>query len=128
MMGEIAYTPLVFRKDKFFRDRENYAEWWKISCAHCGHGVLLYQKDGRSKLFRCYLNRIFAPIKYAELQKDKTMTVKKMPKLSCPNCNTLLGIPLLHWEGRLAFRLIRGNWAKQKLDDATAEKFRESIK
>ena len=57
----------------------------------------------------------------------KTITVKKMPKLVCPNCKTLLGIPMLHWEGRLAFRLIRGNWTKQKLTNETIKKFRESV-
>ncbi len=117
----------MFRKDKFFRDRDNCAKWWKISCAQCGEGVLLYQKDGRGKLSRCYLNRIFAPTRYAELQNDKTMTVKRMPKLGCPKCNALLGIPMLHREGRLAFRLIRGSWAKQKLNNAEAEELKKIV-
>ena len=127
MSGETTSNPLVLKKDKFFRNRENCAEWWKISCSQCRQGVLLYQKDGHGKLFRCYLNRIFAPIKYTELQNDKTLTLKKIPKLVCSNCKTLLGIPMLHWEGRLAFRLIRGSWTKQKLVNEAIKKFKESV-
>ncbi len=119
--------PLSFRKDKFFRDRDNYAEWWKISCTQCGNGVLLYQKDGHGKLFRCYLNRIFAPAKYAEFQNNGVITTKKMPRLECQKCHILLAMPMLHWESRLAYRLIPGKWVKYKLNDTSAEEFRESV-
>ena len=127
MNNEIINSPLAFRKDKFFRNRDSYAEWWKISCTNCGRGVLLYQKDGHGKLYRCYLNRIFAPTKYAELQNDKAMTTKRMPRLACPECNTLLAVPVLHWEGRLAYRLIPGKWVKHKLDDGAVFTFQNFL-
>ena len=125
-MKSAANAPVSFKRDKFFRDRDSRAEWWKISCAQCGQGILLYQKDGRIKLLRCYLNRIFAPTKYARLQYDKTINVKKMPKLACSKCDILVGVPMLHREGRPAFRLIRGNWVKQKLNNALAKEFIKS--
>ncbi|MCL4358321.1 MAG: hypothetical protein M1505_01120 [Patescibacteria group bacterium] len=126
-MKEITVTSFSFRRDKFFRDRDSYAEWWKISCVQCEQDILLDQKDEHGKLFRCYLNRIFAPTKYAELQNDKTMTVKKMPRFTCPKCNTLIGVPMFHREGRLAFKLIRENWVKYKLDEARAKEFKKDI-
>ncbi len=103
-----------FRRDKFYRDRDSYAEWWTIGCSACAQKVLLYQKDGHGKLYRCYLNRIFAPSDYANLQYDSRLTVKKLPNLVCAHCKNLLGIPMLHWEGRLAFRLIKGRWVRRK--------------
>jgi hypothetical protein len=127
MNGKTTGVALSFRKDKFFRARDSYAEWWKICCAQCGNGVLLYQKDGHGKLFRCYLNRIFAPTKYAELEGNEIMTKKKMPRLECQKCHTLLGMPMLHWEGRLAYRLIPGKWFRHKLYEKAAKEFKESL-
>jgi len=36
-------------------------------------------------------------------------------------------VPILHWEGRIAYRLIPNKWIKHKLDDAAAEEFRKSV-
>lgn len=100
------------KKDKFFRDRGKVAEIWDIKCVKCDEKILLYQKDGRGKLHRCYINRIFEPYFYAKLQEQNGLTKKNMPALKCPNCDTLIGTPMLHWEGRLAFFLIQGKWYK----------------
>ncbi len=101
------------KKDKFFRDREKVAEMWDIKCTECNEKVLLYQKDGRGKLHRCYLNRIFDPPFYARLQQEQGLTKKDMPPLRCHGCDTLIGMPMLHWEGRLAYFLIQGKWSKK---------------
>lgn len=101
------------KRDKFFRDREKVAEMWDIKCTRCNEKVLLYQKDGRGRLHRCYLNRIFDPPFYAKLQQEQGLTKKEMPPLRCPHCDTLIGMPMLHWEGRLAYFLIHGRWSKK---------------
>jgi len=100
------------KRDRFFRDREKVAEIWDINCTECKKKILLYQKDGRGKLHRCYLNRIFDPPFYAKLQQNQWLTKKDMPPLRCQNCNTLVGTPMMHWEGRLAYFLIQGRWSK----------------
>ena len=105
---------VIIKKDKFFRDREKVAQMWNIKCTNCKSTVLLYQKDGRGQLHRCYLNRIFDPDFYAELQNNPNLTKKTMPLLICSNCSTLIGTPTLHREGRLAYLLILGTWSKEK--------------
>lgn len=122
---DIAGTEYAFRydsddtvkikKDIFFREREKTAEMWDICCQACGSKVLLYQKDGRGKLHRCYLNRILDPPYYANLQDSAIENSKKgMPVLKCHNCNEILGYPMLHREGRLAFFLLQGKWKYKK--------------
>jgi hypothetical protein len=65
-------------------------------------------------LHRLYLNRIFAPDRYAILQYDHTVrTPHDMPNLVCNVCSVTVGTPMLHWEGRLAFRLIPGTYSKK---------------
>ncbi|MBI3337112.1 MAG: hypothetical protein HY005_00610 [Candidatus Staskawiczbacteria bacterium] len=100
------------KKDKYFRDRGRVFKILQISCAKCGKEVLLYQKDGRGGLKRLYLNRILAPENLALLQ-DTTESVKQMQLLKC-ECRNYIGIPMLHREGRLAFRLIYGSFTKHK--------------
>ena len=71
------------KKDLFFRDREKVAEIWDIRCVKCNKKVLLYQKDGRGKLHRCYLNRILDPPFYAKLQREQGLAKKEVPPLRC---------------------------------------------
>ena len=101
------------KKDSFFRSREKVAEMWDIKCLNCNAKVLLYQKDGRGRLHRCYLNRIFDPDSYSSLQ-DTVQSKKEMPLLKCQSCNETIGYPTLHWEGRLAFLLVHGKWYYEK--------------
>ena len=104
------------KKDKWFRDRESTYVVLSIGCAACGTEVLLYQKDGRGDLKRLYLNRILAPETLAVLQ-DTVSDEKQLTMLKCPKCAADIGIPMLHREGRLAFRLILGASSKNKVKE-----------
>ena len=101
------------KKDKYWRDRDSTNIIIDIVCVNCNNSVFLYQKDGRGNLYRAYLNRIVAPEEIASLQ-DKIVSVKQMNPLLC-KCGKMIGIPMDHWEGRLAFRLIKGAYAKKRL-------------
>ncbi len=100
------------KKDKYFRDRQSTYVILGICCVQCKKEVLLYQKDGRGGLKRLYLNRILAPKTLASLQ-DVVESVKQLTLLKC-ECGNNIGIPMLHREGRLAFRLISGSFTKHK--------------
>jgi hypothetical protein len=102
------------KKDQYFRSRGSICATWRISCTRCGAELLVYQKDGRGALKRAYLNRIRAPEHFARLQ-DLCRTASDLRPLACVACNALIGNPMLHWEGRLAFRLILGAWRKSIL-------------
>ena len=103
------------KKDKYRRARGGKAEVWTIHCAKCNELVLVYQKDGTGTLKRCYLNRILAPAPLEKLQRDPAIgSVKDLTGLWCPDCQALIGSPMLHHEGRLAFRLMLGSWSKKR--------------
>jgi hypothetical protein len=99
------------KKDSFFRSRGNVCQLWNIFCANCHEPLFVYQKDGRGSLKRTYLNRIVGPETLASLQ-DVDLTPRTMQPLRCTKCETLIGVPMMHWEGRLAFRLRPGSWTK----------------
>lgn len=102
------------KKDKYLRARGGWARIFDISCTTCGEWILRYQKDGIGKLLRCYLNRILAPDGRAALQHDPTIQEPKdMQNLVCPKCGTVIGSPMKHIDGRLAFRLIKGKYSKK---------------
>ncbi|MFH1968501.1 MAG: hypothetical protein ABIJ84_03890 [bacterium] len=100
------------KKDKYFRDRGNVFKILQLSCARCGKKILLYQKDGRGILHRLYLNRILAPENLACLQ-ENVESASELERLIC-ECGNIIGIPMQHWEGRVAFRLINGTFKKQQ--------------
>ena len=100
------------KKDKYLRDRGNVFKILQMSCAKCGKEILLYQKDGRGILHRLYLNRILAPESLACLQ-DSVESASELERLIC-ECGNIIGIPMQHWEGRVAFRLISGTFKKQQ--------------
>lgn len=102
------------KNDKYRASRGGTAKLVDVICANCNYKVLLYQKDGPGWLKRCYLNRIFEPSEYSKLQKDKSInSQEKMPKLICLNCKKLIGLPMKHKDGRLAFTLIRGSFKRR---------------
>ena len=102
------------KKDKYFRAREGFGKFLDVFCANCGSKVLVYQKDGRGKLLRCYLNRIVWPEIYSALQGDAAIqNPSDMPKLTCPSCEVVIGAPMRHEDKRLAFRLIYGRFSKK---------------
>lgn len=85
-----------------------------IHCANCGAWILRYQKDGPGNLLRCYLNRIFTPPDLEKLQRDsRIQEPKDMPNLECGSCLALIGTPMRHEDGRLAFRLIKGKYMRK---------------
>lgn len=90
---------------------------FNILCAQCGEQILYYQKDGIGWLKRCYLNRIFSPEKWEKLQYDKNIKEPKdLPNLIC-SCGKLIGVPMKHKDGRLAFRLERGTFKRKKVNE-----------
>jgi hypothetical protein len=100
------------KKDKFLRKRDNISQVIRICCAKCGKVILVYQKNGRGALRRLYSNRILTPENLSFLQ-DNVESVKQLKPLVC-ECKNVIGVPMLHWEGRLAFRLINGTFTKEQ--------------
>ena len=105
---------ISMKKDQYRRARGGTAQMIDVLCSRCGERVLHYQKDGAGHLLRCYLNRIFSPDKWERLQHDMTIhSPDGMPKLVC-DCGNLLGVPMRHKDGRLAFRLVRGKFLRKR--------------
>ena len=105
------------KKDGFRKARGGNSELLDISCAKCNTRLMVYQKDGIGALLRSYLDRILWPPKLASLSNDpRIMGTKDMPNLVCENCKSLIGVPMVYApERRLAYRLNRGTFHKQKL-------------
>ena len=102
------------KKDKYLRARGGTARLLDIHCAKCGEWLLRYQKDGVGQLLRCYLNRILIPPELAALQRNPAIVQPKdMPNLVCQKCGTVIGTPMRHEDGRLAFRLMKGTYSKK---------------
>jgi len=103
---------MKIKRDKYFRKRGGTAKIVKVSCMKCGRILFVYQKDGPGWLKRCYLNRIIEPEKYANLQYDsKIKDLKDLGNLIC-ECGAVIGSPMKHKDGRLAFYLIRGKFKR----------------
>lgn len=102
------------KNDLYRRRRGGTSVFLDLSCAACGTAVMLYQKDGKGSLQRCYLNRIFRPPELEQLQHLGTTSPSQLSSLVCSGCGALLGVPMRHADGRLAFRLARGALKKVK--------------
>ncbi len=104
-------------KDGFRKARDGNSVLLDIYCSKCNTRLMIYQKDGIGSLVRSYLDRILWPDSLASLSKDPSINgTKHLPNLICRSCNSLIGIPMVYDpERRLAFRLIRGTFRKQKL-------------
>ncbi len=93
------------KQDHYRRIRGGTAKLLSVHCKACGAEVLVYQQDGIDKLRRFYLNRIFDPQKYEELQhRPDVVRVKDVPNLVCPDCGKELGKPHKHKDGRLSLK------------------------
>lgn len=102
------------KKDRYLRARGGRARVIDIHCASCTTWILKYQKDGIGALLRCYLNRILEPATLATLQHSAAIAgPKDMPNLVCPRCKIVIGTPVRHVDGRLAFRLRKGTYSKK---------------
>jgi hypothetical protein len=100
-----------FRRDSFRQKRGGTSKLLIVSCTACKAAVLSYQKDGIGDLLRCYLNRIAAPPALAALQHSAQKKSDLTP-LICPECKAVMGVPMLHSDGRLAFRLVPGSFSR----------------
>jgi len=102
------------KNDKYLKARGGTAHMINVCCVKCGNKILYYQKDGPGWLKRCCLNRIFGIEKWEKLQHDTSIrTPADMPNLVC-DCGSLIGTPMMHKDGRLAFRLSRGLFKRQR--------------
>src|SRR5690606_37277018 len=111
MTNSKQYSP---RKDKFLRATGGSTQMIYILCSNCQHALLLYQKDGPGNLFRLYLDRILAPEELIA-QLSETGAKSDLKNLICPVCEEVIGVPMVYKkEERLAYRLIKGKYHKQK--------------
>jgi guanylate kinase len=105
---------IKLKNDRHRQVRGGRARLIEVVCLGCGEPVLLYQKDGRGHLCRCYTNRIFAPADLAAIHTDSSVRMPaQLPTLSCRVCGMVIGTPMKHTDGRLAFRLVHGNFRPQ---------------
>jgi hypothetical protein len=107
-----------FKKDRYRKARGGKTKLIDIYCSSCGTLLLIYQKDFlKGGLKRCYLDRIFYPPKYCDLQhREDIKSVKDIPKLQCENCKTVIGTLMRYnkqGEDRLAYNLIQNNLIKK---------------
>lgn len=100
------------KKDKYLEKRGGTAKIVNVVCAACGNVVITYQKDGPGWLKRCYLNRIIAPDRWETLQHNPKINESTLGNLTC-DCGAIIGHPMTHKDGRLAFRLVRGSFKRK---------------
>ena len=103
------------KNDRYRRVRGGKAAELELHCVSCGAPVMRYQKDGDGRLLRCYLNRIISP---PELEQLHRQPVFRQPHdllpLTCTRCRVVIGTPMRHADGRLAFRLRIGFFTKTR--------------
>lgn len=103
--GEIKYTRLKSKKDRFKQDRGGSSEFLDLFCSSCNTYFATYQKDGPGNLFRLYIDRITTP--YKDIVGPFSNT-GNMSALKCrnPECQVEIGVPMLYdREKRLAYRI-----------------------
>ena len=76
----------------------------------CNSPIFIYQKDGPGWLKRCYLNRIIESENYPHLI-NNIKDISNLHNLKC-KCGNIIGYPIRHKDGRLAFSLIRGKFKR----------------
>ena len=109
-------TQYSLKKDKHVSPRGGNSHFLDLFCSKCNQYFALYQKDGHGRLFRIYLDRIFAPQEFVFLQLKRNSKTE-IPNLRCSKCSMLIGVPMIYeTERRLAFRLIYGSFVKKKSD------------
>lgn len=109
-------TQHSLKKDKYVNARGGNSHFLDIFCSKCNQYIILYQKDGRGRLLRMYLDRIFEPRELSLLDL-RVRSKNEMPNLKCPKCGALIGTPMIYEaERRLAFRLIHGSFVKKNSD------------
>ena len=105
-----------FKRDAYMKKRGAPA-MLAITCAQCGVYVMSYQKDGPGPLLRCYLDRIHHPAELESRQYSDRAT-QMSHKLSCGNCNAVLGSPIIYAkEDRLAYHMRPAYFRRKKMKD-----------
>lgn len=88
---------LRLKNDRYRKTRGGHARLLELFCAHCGHRLCYYQKDGPGILKRLYVDRMSG---FSGSTK----------RLSCKNCNEFLGVLSIYKkESRLAYKLFVGS-------------------
>lgn len=101
------------KNDSFRKERGGSTEIYKISCSQCNTDLLVYQKDGKGSLHRCYLDRIAWPPTLVLLQQE--IDIHKIPNMNCVNCRKLIATPIIYLpEKRLAYSMIPGSFKKEQ--------------
>lgn len=102
-----------FKKDRFSTRRGGTSKALDLFCKRCSNLMFIYQKDGPGPLLRCYVDRILYPQQYIP---KNIRYVRQMPKLTCNDCDALIGTPARykrHGENRLAFNMIKASFKKK---------------
>jgi len=104
-------SKIKVKNDKYKKVRGGVSKIFDISCAYCNQYICTYQKDGPGLLKRMYMDRIYEP---KELSGLENVSLKLIPKLVCPKCGQIIGLPYVYEkEDRLAFRLFVGSVSKK---------------
>ena len=99
------------KNDKYRKARGGYSRFLEIHCEKCNAAIAIYQKDGPGLLKRMYIERIASPEYFSKL---RHIPIQKVPKLACPRCKQLIGIPYIYAkEKRPTFRLFEGSVTKR---------------
>lgn len=104
-------------RDRFSERREGKSFIYEISCANCQTAIMIYQKDGKGDLIRCYLDRIFE-IKNVkglnEYESEVDIILSELTNITCSNCNALIGTPIIYKpENRPAYQMRKGTYSRK---------------
>ena len=103
------------KNDRYRKSRGGKSELLDIFCSGCDDFILLYQKDGKGRLLRMYLDRIHAPDKILDLANRDFSSVNDIANLVCGGCDQVAAVPMEYsLEKRFAYRLIPERTYKQK--------------
>jgi len=106
-------TTIELKNDKYKRSRGGHSKLLDIQCAKCHEHLFNYQKDGTGTLKRMYLDRIYDSMRYSGLE---NISIKDVPKLICPKCNEIIGLPYTYKkENRSALRIVNVGVVKKMM-------------
>ena len=125
---------MEFPQDKFKPNKDRYAKsrggpsaFLYITCANCEEPKMVYQKDGKGRLLRCYSDRIAWPPELVDEQsKITTETIREIGSVVCSACENILAIPMVYKpENRPAYRLIPGSTHAYKSPEQAKNRAKE---
>jgi len=70
----------------------------------------------RGWLKRCYLNRIVSPEEWSNLQNNPLIKEPKDLKNLICKCGSIIGSPMKHKDGRLAYKMIKGMFMRKNYE------------